>query len=78
MPVDGESVVVETTHEASPVAMEACSEEVQQRVEEAEDSNVKVPGKLLLALFISNQVRCIDVYDLTDKYTFIVIRPYCY
>ena len=56
MPVDGESAVVETTHEASPVAMEACSEEVQQCGEVAEESNVKVPGNLLVALFISIQV----------------------
>ena len=56
MPVDGESAVVETAHEASPVAMEACSEEVQQCGEVAEDSNVKVPGKLLIPWLISNQI----------------------
>ena len=56
MPVDGEPAVVETTHEASPVAMEACPEEVQQCGEVAKDGDGKVPGKLLIVWFISNKV----------------------
>ncbi len=51
MPVDGESAVVETTHEANPVAMEACPEEVQQCGEVAKDGGGKVPGKLLIVWF---------------------------
>ena len=56
MPVDGEPAVVETSHEASPVAMEACPEEVQQCDEVAKDGAGKVPGKLLIVWFISIKV----------------------
>ena len=56
MPVDGEPAVVETTHEASPVAMETCPEEVQQCGEVAKDGDGKVPGKLLIVWFISNKI----------------------
>ena len=56
MPVDGESAVVETTHEENPVVMETCSEQVQQCVEVAEDVDGKVSGKCLVTWCISNRV----------------------
>ena len=77
MPVDGEPAVVETTHEASPVAMEVCPEEVKQCGEVAKDGDGKVPGKLLIVWFISNKSALLFII-FTDRYTFIFTRPRSY